>query len=48
VLCDVDKHQLVALLSCLVPVEKSAENIKLTQAMAVPLAHLQVHALRIA
>lgn len=41
-LSDLDKHQLVALLSCLVPVEKSAEAIKLTQAMAGPLAQLQV------
>ena len=39
---DLDKHQLVALLSCLVPVEKSGEQIKLTQAMAGPLAQLQV------
>ena len=39
---ELDKHQLVALLSCLVPVEKSGEAIKLTQAMAGPLAQLQV------
>ena len=41
---ELDKHQLVALLSCLVPVEKSSEAIKLTQAMAGPLAQLQVRA----
>lgn len=33
---------LVALASCLVPVEKSTEDIKLTAAMAEPLAQLQV------
>ena len=43
---ELDKHQLVALLSCLVPVEKSGEAIKLKQAMAGPLAQLQVRARR--
>lgn len=37
-----DKHQLVALISCLIPVEKSVEQIKLTSQMAEPLAALQV------
>jgi len=32
----------VALVSCLIPVEKSGEMIKLTQVMAEPLAALQV------
>eukprot|EP00798_Chlamydomonas_sp_ICE-L_P030823 gene30823-35859_t len=41
ILNNLDKHQLVALVSCLVPVEKSGEFIKLTHAMAEPLAQLQ-------
>uniref|UniRef100_A0ABQ7GPW6 HUA enhancer 2 n=1 Tax=Dunaliella salina TaxID=3046 RepID=A0ABQ7GPW6_DUNSA len=40
-LIGLDKHQLVALVSCLIPVEKSGEAIKLTQVMAEPLASLQ-------
>ncbi|GFR47001.1 hypothetical protein Agub_g8684, partial [Astrephomene gubernaculifera] len=40
--------QLVALASCLVPVEKSAEAIKLTAQMAEPLAQLQAAARHIA
>ena len=37
-----DVHKLVALVSCFVGVEKSNEEIKLTQQMAEPLARLQV------
>ncbi len=37
-----DSAQLVALASCLIPVEKSTEEIKLTAQMAGPLAQLQV------
>jgi len=36
-----DKHQLVALASCLVPVEKSNEQIQLKTDLAVPLGDLQ-------
>lgn len=43
-----DKHQLVALVSCLVPGEKSQEEIKLTRALADPLSQLQQTARRIA
>jgi ATP-dependent RNA helicase DOB1 len=40
-LIKMDKHELVALVSCLVPAEKSDESIKLTTKMAEPLAQLQ-------
>ena len=40
-LIKMDKHELVALVSCLVPAEKSEEIIKLTTKMAEPLAQLQ-------
>ena len=36
-----DKHQLVALVSCLVPVEKSNEQIVLKEQLAGPLNDLQ-------
>lgn len=38
------RMQLVALASCLIPVEKSTETIKLTTQLAEPLAQLQVGA----
>lgn len=40
-LLNLDVHELVALVSCLVPVEKSQEDIKLTKKMAPSLAQLQ-------
>ncbi|KAI7838418.1 hypothetical protein COHA_007790 [Chlorella ohadii] len=43
-----DKHQLVALVSCLVPVDRSNDQIKLTAQLAGPLTALQAAALRIA
>ncbi|KAG2486102.1 hypothetical protein HYH03_015197 [Edaphochlamys debaryana] len=43
-----DHAQLVALASCLVPVEKSSEQIRLTAQMAQPLAALQAAARHIA
>eukprot|EP00877_Chromochloris_zofingiensis_P012613 jgi/Chrzof1/7605/Cz02g29270.t1 len=41
VFANLDKHQLVALVSCLVPVEKSNEDIVLTRQLAEPLKQLQ-------
>ncbi|KAG2430053.1 hypothetical protein HXX76_010153 [Chlamydomonas incerta] len=43
-----DSHALVALASCLIPVEKSTETIKLTTQLAEPLAQLQAAARHIA
>lgn len=43
-----DKHQLVSLVSCLVPVEKSQEQISLARELAGPLAALQEAAVRVA
>ena len=43
-----DKHQLVALVSCLVPVEKSNEQIALKEMLAGPLQDLQETAQTIA
>ena len=43
-----DKHQLAALASCLVPVEKTNDEIALAAALAEPLAQLQLSAKRIA
>lgn len=43
-----DKHQLVALVSCLVPGEKSQEQIQLTKALSEPLSQLQQTARNIA
>jgi ATP-dependent RNA helicase DOB1 len=43
-----DVHQLAALVSCLVPVEKSAEEVQLTRALAAPLAELRATARRLA
>ena len=43
-----DKHQLVAMVSCLVQVEKSNEEIRLTGVLATPLRALQDAARRIA
>lgn len=37
-----DKHQLVALVSCLIPAEKSSEEIRMTRELAGPLQQLQV------
>ena len=37
-----DKHQLVALVSCLIPAEKSTEEIRMTRELAGPLQQLQV------
>lgn len=36
-----DKHQIVALASCLVPVDKSMEEVSLTRKLAGPLQQLQ-------
>lgn len=36
-----DKHQLVALVSCLVPVDKSSEELQLTRNLGGPLKQLQ-------
>ncbi|KAL6759568.1 HUA enhancer 2 [Haematococcus lacustris] len=47
-LLGLDIHSLVALCSCLIPVEKSGEFIKLTTTMAGPLAALQETARKIA
>lgn len=47
-LIKMDKHELVALVSCLVPAEKSEELIKLTTRMAEPLSQLQETARHIA
>ncbi|PRW61094.1 superkiller viralicidic activity 2-like 2 isoform A [Chlorella sorokiniana] len=43
-----DKHALVALVSCLVPVDRSNDQIKLTAQLAGPLGQLQAAAQRIA
>ncbi|KAG1668859.1 hypothetical protein FOA52_004954 [Chlamydomonas sp. UWO 241] len=43
-----DKHELVALVSCLVPVEKSTDDIKLTRQVAPVLAMLQAAARHVA
>lgn len=38
---DLDKHQLVALVACLVPVEKTQDQINLSRALAPALVQLQ-------
>ncbi|KAL4452733.1 hypothetical protein ABPG75_008395 [Micractinium tetrahymenae] len=43
-----DKHELVALVSCLVPVERSNEQVKLSVQLGGPLSQLQEAARRIA
>ncbi|EFN51423.1 hypothetical protein CHLNCDRAFT_28067, partial [Chlorella variabilis] len=43
-----DKHQLVALVSCLVPVDRTNEKVKLSAQMAAPLGQLQAVARHIA
>jgi ATP-dependent RNA helicase DOB1 len=47
-MADLDKHELVALVSCLVPVEKSTDDIKLTRQVAPVLAILQAAARHVA
>ncbi|CAD7701245.1 unnamed protein product [Ostreobium quekettii] len=47
-LSDLDKHQLAALLSCLIPTEKSEEEIKLKTELSGPLHKLQETARMIA
>lgn len=41
-LSDLDKHQLAAVLSCLIPTEPSEEDIQLKRELAGPLSKLQV------